>query len=86
MGGGIQLLNLIVLERSVRAVLSTGGGAGNATLLATLTLVLRTVLFFTAVVYVLVFTSVQPLAFLGGLLAIVPAALWHGLTPLAQRS
>jgi len=86
LGGGIQLLNLIVLERSVRAILSIGGGGGSPVLLAMLTLVLRTILFFTAVIYVLAFTSVQPLAFLAGLLVIVPAALWHGLTPLAQRT
>jgi ATP synthase I chain len=85
LGGGIQLLNLTVLERSVRAVLSTGSAAGNAASLAQVTLVLRTVLFFTAVIYVLAFTSVQPLSFLAGLLVIVPAALWHGLTPPAPQ-
>lgn len=78
-------MNLGVLERSVRAVLSTGGGAGNAATLLQLSLVLRTVLFFTAVIYVLTFTPVQPLAFLAGLLAVVPAVLWHGLTQAPQQ-
>jgi hypothetical protein len=51
LGGGIQLLNLDLLSRSVRAVLSAGRASGNAAALAQLTLVFRTVLFFTAVVY-----------------------------------
>ena len=84
MGGGIQLLNLSLLARGVRAVLSAGAASGSAVTLAQVTLVVRTVLFFTAVIYVLTFTPAQPLAFLAGLLVIVPAALWHGLTPPAQ--
>jgi hypothetical protein len=79
LGGGIQLLNLSLLERGVRAVLSAGAASGNAAALAQVTLLVRTVLFFTAVIYVLAFTPVQPLPFLAGLLVIVPAALWHGL-------
>jgi hypothetical protein len=52
-----------------------------------MTLVARTVLFFTAVIYVLAFTQAMPLPFLAGLLAIVPAALWHGLaTPAREDS
>ena len=86
LGGGIQLLNLSVLERSVRAVLSAGGAAGNAAALAQLTLVIRTVLFFTAVTYVLTRTNAQPLPFLAGLLVIVPAALWHGLAARAPEA
>jgi hypothetical protein len=84
LGGGIQLVNLGVLERSVRAVLAAGG-AGNPAALAQVTLLLRTVLFFTAVIYVLALTPAQPLAFLAGLLAIVPAAVWHGLTAPAGQ-
>jgi hypothetical protein len=72
-------LNLSLLERGVRAVLSAGAASGNAASLAQVTLLVRTVLFFTAVIYVLAFTPVQPLPFLAGLLVIVPAALWHGL-------
>ena len=85
MGGGIQVLNLSVLERSVRAVLSTGGGASMAPI-AQLALLLRTLLFFTAVIYVLAVVPVQPIAFLVGLLAVVPAVIWHGLAPGAARS
>lgn len=84
LGGGIQLLNLSLLERGVRAVLSAGAASGGAATLAQVTLVVRTVLFFTAVIYVLTFTPAQPLAFLAGLLVIVPAAIWHGLTAKPQ--
>jgi hypothetical protein len=72
-------LNLSLLERGVRAVLSVGAASGNAATLAQVTLLVRTVLFFTAVIYVLALTPTQPLPFLAGLLVIVPAALWHGL-------
>ena len=72
-------MNLSLLERGVRAVLSAGAASGNAVALAQVTLLVRTVLFFTAVIYVLAFTPAQPLPFLAGLLVIVPAALWHGL-------
>lgn len=78
-------MNLTVLERSVRAVLSAASGGGYATLVGQYALFLRTVLFFVAVIYVLTATSLQPLAFLAGLLAIVPAVLWHGLTPAAPQ-
>jgi fermentation-respiration switch protein FrsA (DUF1100 family) len=92
LGGGIQVLNLSVLERSVRAVLSAGGGASSLapstglTLVGQLALFLRTLLFFTAVVYVLAVVPVQPIAFLVGLLTVVPAVIWHGLAPTASRS
>jgi hypothetical protein len=85
LGGGIQVLNLSVLERSVRAVLSAGG-SGSLAPIAQLALLLRTLLFFTAVIYVLAVVPVQPIAFLAGLLAVVPAVLWHGLGPAASRS
>jgi hypothetical protein len=80
-GGGIQVLNLTVLERSVRALL----GAGAAAPAAQLVLALRLLLFFAAVAYVLFATHVQPLAFLAGLLAVVPALIWHGLTAPVPR-
>jgi hypothetical protein len=80
-GGGIQVLNLTVLERSVRARLGAGAAAPAAQVL----LALRLLLFFVAVAWVLVATNVQPLAFLVGLLAVVPALIWHGLTAPAAR-
>jgi hypothetical protein len=49
-------------------------------------LALRLVLFFTAVAFVLFATPVQPIAFLIGLLAVVPALVWHGLTAPAART
>jgi uncharacterized membrane protein YhhN len=48
--------------------------------------VLRAALLLAAVGYVLTATPAQPLAFLAGLLAIVPALLWHGLTPPSAQS
>ncbi len=82
LGGAIGLLNLTVLERSVRGFLSLRGSAPATKLV----LVLRTVLLFVAVSYVLAATPVEPLAFLAGLLAIVPAALWHGWSAPPARS
>ncbi|MGH2898608.1 MAG: hypothetical protein ACRDMZ_08030 [Solirubrobacteraceae bacterium] len=70
----------------MRAVLATGGGASGLAPIAQLALFLRTLLFFTAVVYVLAAVPVQPIAFLVGLLTVVPTVLWHGLAPVASRS
>jgi hypothetical protein len=81
-GGGIQVVNLTVLERSVRALLGAGATAPAAQAL----LALRLLLLFAAVTFVLVATDVQPLAFLAGLLTVVPALLWHGLSAPAPRS
>jgi hypothetical protein len=81
-GGGIQVLNLTVLERSVRALLGAGAAAPAAQML----LALRLVLLFAAVSFVLFATNVQPLPFLVGLLAVVPALIWHGLTAPAPRT
>ena len=86
LGGGIQVLNLTALERSVRAVLFAGRARGNAAPVAHAALLLRALLFFVAVTYVLVAVPVQPIAFLAGLLTIVPAVLWHGLAAPAPRS
>jgi len=83
LGGGIGLVNLMVLERSVRGLLSLQTSAPAA---APLVLVLRAALLLAAVGYVLTATPAQPLAFLAGLLAIVPALLWHGLTPPSAQS
>jgi len=86
LGGGIQVLNLTALERSVRAVLSAEHGAGSAMRVAQIALFLRTLLFFVVVSYVLAVVPVQPIAFMMGLLTVVPALIWHGLTPSAARS
>lgn len=81
-GGGIQVLNLAVMERSVRAAL-----AGQASGLATLVLFLRFVLVFLAVALVLMRGGVAPVAFLAGLFALIPAAVWFGLDrAAAERS
>jgi hypothetical protein len=80
-GGGIQILNLAVLERSVRAVL-TGQGGG----VASLFLFARFLLVLLAVGLVLTRGGVAPVPFLLGLSALVPAAIWFGLDEAARRS
>ena len=80
-GGGIQVLNLAVLERSVRVAL-----AGQAGGLATLLLFMRFVLVLFAVGLVLTRTSLLPVPFAAGLLALVPAAIWFGFDRAAERS
>ena len=75
-GGGIQALNLKALELSVRLVLGLSaprlGAAGAAALL------LRSLLFFLGVFWILVATPVHVLGFGAGLILAVPASIWHG--------
>jgi ATP synthase I subunit len=80
-GGGIQVLNLAVLERSVRAALTgQSGGLASALLFARLLLVLF------AVALLLQRQLVAPVPFLVGLFALIPAAAWFGLDRAAERS
>jgi len=74
LAGGIQVLNLAVLERSVRAVLT--GRAGG---LASLLLFSRLLLVLLAVGVLLARGGVAPVPFVVGLSALVPAAIWFGL-------
>jgi hypothetical protein len=77
-GGGIQALNLKALELSVRLVLGLSaprlGAAGAAAVL------LRGLLFFLAVFWVLVATPVHVLGFGAGLILAVPASIWQGFS------
>ncbi len=78
LGGGMQIVNLRALERSVSAMLglaASGRGAGIGALLQ-----LRLLLLLAAVGVVLFATPVQPLAFGLGLTSLVPTVVWHGLT------
>ncbi len=75
-GGGIEVVNLRGLERSVGGLLRTGGGGGFLQAL----LALRLLLLLALVGVVLVTLPVEPLAFVLGLSSVVPAVLWHGLT------
>ena len=77
LGGGVQIVNLRALERSVAAMLglAASGRRGAVTAL----LQLRLLLFLAAVGVILVATPVAPLAFVLGLLTAVPAVVWHGI-------
>jgi hypothetical protein len=77
LGGGIQMVNLRALERSVGGMLSLaqqGRGSGLHALLG-----FRQLLLLGMVGAVLVTKPVQPLAFAVGLSTVVPAVIWHGL-------
>ncbi len=74
-GGGIQILNLRALERSVRLITGRqiAGPVGLALAMA------RFVLLVLLVFLLLWVSSLHRLALGIGLLLVVPAALWHGL-------
>jgi hypothetical protein len=76
-GGGIQALNLGVLQREVRRLLGLSGSAPGALGIA-LNLA-RFLLLLAAVLWVLAQPGVQPLAFGLGLMLGLPAAAWQGL-------
>lgn len=78
LGGGLQAVNLLGLERSVGGML---GLAAQGHIYGTRALVaLRWVLFLGAVGLALTTLPVEPIPFLVGLSSAVPALLWHGLT------
>ncbi len=79
-GGGIQLVNLRGLERSVGGMLRSAGGLLQALL------ALRLLLLLGLVGIVLATLPVQPLAFALGLSTVVPAVLWHGLTSAEREA
>jgi hypothetical protein len=76
LAGGIQVLNVAVTTRSVRLVLAEPG-AGQA---ARLVFMLRLLAVLTAIVLCVGPLGAKPVPFAVGLLMIVPAALWHGLS------
>jgi hypothetical protein len=83
LGGGIQIVNLVGLERSARLVArraADGQGAGVRMLL-----MLRFAAVAAAVGVVLLATPIEAIPFVVGLSTVVPAALWHGLEGSAQR-
>ncbi len=82
-GGGIQVVNLIGLERSVQslaalAVAERGGAAQGL-------LVLRFLGVIAAVGLALWKLPIDPLWFALGLSALVPAVIWHGLATSPDR-
>lgn len=76
-GGGVQVLNLKVLERGVRRLVGLEGSASGAP--GVLLNSLRLALFAGLVLWVATRTPVEPRAFASGLLLIVPALLWQGV-------
>jgi len=82
LAGGIQVVNLAVLQGSVRLVIA--GRAPRPA--AQLVLFLRLLLVLCAVYLALGPLGAAPLWFAAGLFAVVPAALWHGLSARAVRS
>ncbi|MFQ5697061.1 MAG: hypothetical protein ACE5IL_02110 [Myxococcota bacterium] len=82
LGGGIQIVNLRVLERSVRMwVLS---GEARSSVPAQVFMIARFLLLLAAVGAALALLPVRPLWLLLGLGTLVPAALWHGLDPRSR--
>lgn len=81
-GGGMQVVNLRGLERSVGEMLRPSGVGGFLRGL----LALRLLLLLALVGIVLVTLPVQPLAFALGLSIVVPAVLWHGLTSATREA
>jgi len=82
LAGGIQVVNLAVLEGSVRLLI--GGGAPRPA--TQLVLFLRLLLLGAAVFAALGHLGVAPAPFVAGLLVVVPAALWHGVSRAAEAS
>ncbi len=79
LGGGIQVLNLRALERSVRLMLaSTVESGSRARLAAHAVSGLRLLLLLALLSWVLIATPVRPLAFGIGLLLVVPALGLYG--------
>jgi hypothetical protein len=81
LAGGIQVVNLAVLEGSVRLVIG-GRVARSATQVV---LFLRLLLLGAAVLVALGHSGAAPAPFVIGLLVIVPATLWHGASRAVEH-
>jgi ATP synthase I chain len=81
LAGGIQVLNLAVLERSVRLVVAENGSAPAARVF----FMLRLFLVFGAIAAALGLFGARPLPFVAGLSVVVPAVIWHGLSTAHGR-
>jgi ATP synthase I subunit len=80
-GGGIQVLNLAVLQRSVRVALAgQSGGLARVLMLSRLLLVLGTV------ALLLANRAVAPVPLLVGLSLLIPAAIWFGFDTAGKRA
>ena len=79
LGGGIQVVNLRGLERSVGGMLHLAAGGRGGVFQALIGL--RLLLLLGLVGIILLTLRVEPIAFAVGLSTVVPAVLWHGLAP-----
>lgn len=87
LGGGIQVLNLRALERSVRLmVASTVESGSRARVAAHAASGLRLLLLLALLAWVMVATPVAPLPFGIGLLLVVPALAWYGISQARHAS
>ncbi len=77
LGGGMQILNLRGLERSVVGMLGLAV-AGQSTAARAL-ITLRWIFLFGAIAAVLFLAEIEPIAFITGLSILVPTVIWHGL-------
>ncbi len=85
LGGGIQVLNLRLLERSVRLMIGASLERGTRARLAVhAAALLRLLLLVAAVGWTLTQTPVEPLPFGAGLLLVLPALAWYGLREAPQ--
>lgn len=82
-GGGIQVVNLAGLERSVRSLAALAVAARGSA--AQLLLVVRFIGVIAAVGFALWKLPIEPLWFAVGLSALVPAVIWHGLATSPDR-
>ena len=83
LGGGIQIVNLRGLERSVLWLTRTPD-QGRPAAGARAFLRLRLGLLLGVVAAVLLAVPVEPFAFVAGLSTVVPAVIWHGLSTARQ--
>jgi hypothetical protein len=72
-------VNLAVTERSVRLVFADAGDPASA-FFARLVFMFRLLVVLAAIFLAVGRLGAQPVAFAAGLLLIVPAVLWHGLS------
>ncbi len=77
LGGALQALNLVLLERSVAYLLGLAGGGQSGGVQALIAL--RFVALMAVCATILIALPVDPLAFTVGFSVMVPAVLWHGL-------
>ncbi len=85
LGGGIQIVNLRVLERGVAAMFSASAQNRPAGLTRVL-FGLRWAAFLAVIALALLSLPLAPIAFAAGLSCVVPTVIWHGLSAAGRPS